>query len=112
MKARAAAAAKAAGFLRAREGQFGIVWADKAMGEAWRSLLATDCYVEEVLDGAEVWRVELRSQLYEDDWGEVFDRDGMRVGMIKRHEDGTFSVAKYDQGETAGGAGGDTATKD
>lgn len=107
IKARAAAVAKAAGYLRAREGRYGLVWADRGLGEAWRSLMATDCHVEEVLDGAEVWRVELRSQRYEDDWGEVYDRDGMRVGMIQRHEDGTFSVAEYDRGDGAGKAGGE-----
>jgi hypothetical protein len=75
------------------------------MGEAWRQLHATDCHVEEVLDGAEVWRVELRPQEHDEDWGEVFGMDGMRLGMIQRHGDGTFSVAEYDKGGDAGGAG-------
>lgn len=93
LKARAAAAETAAGRLRGRATEYGVVWTDASLRQAWAAGMATDCHVEESHeDGTEVWRVEVRPRREDGDLGRVFDASGADVGRLVRCEGGTFTV--------------------
>ena len=95
LRARVAAVAAIAGRLRAEVAECGVVWTDRHIGQAWAAGLATDCHVEDVLvDGTEVWRVEMRPRRSDDDLGEVFDASGQRAGALERAPGGMFTVRR------------------
>lgn len=103
-KTRVAAAEAAVGRLEAVEGEFGVVWTDKSLGAAWREGFATDCYVEEVLDGVEQWRVVIRPAADSQDLGQVYGQDGQVRGRLERAKGAMFhevAIAGEDVDEAA-----------